>query len=540
MRRNEPVTQQERKYSKELHLITTTSLDSRITAVNDDFLEVAGYSREELIGEYHNIIRHPDMPKAAFADLWQTIERGDSWKGIVRNRCKNGDHYWVDAFVTPIRKDGRVVEYQSVRTRPTDEQIERAQKVYSAWENSQNPRRYLAGSPSLTVKLAGLYGITAMVAGAVTWSAAGAWQQVLLQGALLAAFTLALILVRPLVALTQKLREGIHPAMPWIYTGRRDEAAWVEFESQKKDSILRAISARMHTNAGSMQVSKSRAMDWLASSVDSIRNQQSDIHAITRAFEELGQSVTRVSELTTQTWEASEAVKGSASTCNGRMKDMSRAIEVLAGELRTANTRIAALSSRSESIGVVLEVITSIAEQTNLLALNAAIEAARAGDQGRGFAVVADEVRALAQRTHDSTREIGGIIGSLQEETEAVVQIINQGVSASEEARQVTAEATAALDSTLADIDVIAACSHEVAGATEEQSALSLQVERQARNLLELGDLSVNSSESARQESEQLSSNVDQAHLLASHFLTMLNTRGGTAANDRAGRRSSA
>ncbi|HAC28980.1 MAG TPA: chemotaxis protein, partial [Marinobacter hydrocarbonoclasticus] len=95
MRRNEPVTGHEREYPAHYHLITTTDLKGKITAANEEFAEVAGYSIDELVGQPHNLIRHPDMPPEAFANLWETIRKGDSWRGMVKNRCKNGDHYWV-------------------------------------------------------------------------------------------------------------------------------------------------------------------------------------------------------------------------------------------------------------------------------------------------------------------------------------------------------------------------------------------------------------------------------------------------------------
>ena len=189
MRRNEPVTGKEQIYPDHYHLITTTDLTSRITAVNPEFSEVAGFKEDELVGEYHNIIRHPDMPPGAFEDLWNTIRKGDSWKGMVKNRCKNGDHYWVDAFVTPIRRNGEIVEYQSVRCRPSADQIKRAETVYKHWRSGEVPRRYLATAPSLSVKISSMYLVLAGVIAGITFPVLSLPLAAVIQVLLLAVFT---------------------------------------------------------------------------------------------------------------------------------------------------------------------------------------------------------------------------------------------------------------------------------------------------------------------------------------------------------------
>ena len=121
MRVNHPVTQRERLYPEHQNLISTTDLESRITDANEEFCQIAGFGLEELQGAPHNLVRHPDMPTQAFADMWAHLRQNKSWMGPVKNRCKNGDHYWVSAFVTPIQDaSGKTVEYQSVRTAPDE------------------------------------------------------------------------------------------------------------------------------------------------------------------------------------------------------------------------------------------------------------------------------------------------------------------------------------------------------------------------------------------------------------------------------------
>ncbi|MGQ4880106.1 methyl-accepting chemotaxis protein [Billgrantia sp. LNSP4103-1] len=145
MRDNQPVTQREFKLSDEHLLITRTDLEGRITYANAAFVEVSGYSHEELIGAPHNLIRHPDMPQEAFADLWKTIETGESWQGVIKNRRKDGDHYWVQATVTPILDDGKCQGYTSVRTRAEAAVIEATAKRYAQLRAGRSKLRFRQG-----------------------------------------------------------------------------------------------------------------------------------------------------------------------------------------------------------------------------------------------------------------------------------------------------------------------------------------------------------------------------------------------------------
>jgi methyl-accepting chemotaxis protein len=130
MRTNLPVTQKEILVGENVNIVSSTDLKGVITQVNDDFVEISGYTKDELIGQPHNVLRHPDMPAEAFADLWKTLKSGHGWEGIVKNRCKNGDYYWVHAHVTPTREGNEIVGYTSVRRKATVNEIARADKLY--------------------------------------------------------------------------------------------------------------------------------------------------------------------------------------------------------------------------------------------------------------------------------------------------------------------------------------------------------------------------------------------------------------------------
>jgi len=130
LRATQTITPVEHIFPAQQRLISATDSSGKITYCNDEFAKISGYSREELVGSPHNLVRHPDMPAAVFGMMWSYLKAGKSWMGIVKNRCKNGDFYWVNAYVTPILENGHLVGYESVRVKPTREQIERAQTLY--------------------------------------------------------------------------------------------------------------------------------------------------------------------------------------------------------------------------------------------------------------------------------------------------------------------------------------------------------------------------------------------------------------------------
>jgi len=130
MKINMPVTQREKPFPSGKYLVSKTDLKGAITYCNDAFVELSGFTKDELIGKNHNLVRHPDMPPAAFENLWTTVKQGRPWRGIVKNRDKYGDHYWVDAFVVPLSKGGQITGYMSVRSEPSRQQVRDAEALY--------------------------------------------------------------------------------------------------------------------------------------------------------------------------------------------------------------------------------------------------------------------------------------------------------------------------------------------------------------------------------------------------------------------------
>ena len=121
---------EEVKLDKDTMIVSETNQKGIIIYANTDFCEIAGYTKEELIGQAHNKVRHPDMPKAAFKDLWETVESGNIWNGIVKNKTKNGGFYWVNATAYPSKSLNGTLRYISVRVKPTDDEIKKAVDLY--------------------------------------------------------------------------------------------------------------------------------------------------------------------------------------------------------------------------------------------------------------------------------------------------------------------------------------------------------------------------------------------------------------------------
>lgn len=429
MRVNLPVTNIEYLLDDESLLLSTTDTKGRITYVNQAFLEVSGYSEEELVGKAHNIIRHPDMPPEAFEDFWNTVKHGSPWTGLVKNRRKNGDFYWVNANATPLVENGKITGYLSVRIKPSRETIERVSPIYRKFlegkahnlkiEKGQVVRTDFIGkirtSMALTIgKRIGLCMfmatfLLAAIGGASWWSLSSTQTSSLLStsilGMTLAGVAMMLFLTYSLIKnILSPLKQAVNFANTLssgdltckIEVNRNDEFGQL-FKSINQMSInLRTTVLDVQRNAASVRLASGEIASGNLDLSQRTEEQASSLEETASSMEEL---TSTVRQNTDNSINANQLAQ-TTSNITARGGDMMR--EVVA--------TMSSITESSSKIADIINVIDGIAFQTNILALNAAVEAARAGEQGRGFAVVATEVRNLAQRSATAAKEIKALI----------------------------------------------------------------------------------------------------------------------------------
>ena len=519
MKINLPVTGRNVDIAQDANILSTTDLGSSITYANQDFIDVSGYSREELLGAPHNLLRHPDMPSAAFAHMWQTLKSGRSWMGMVKNRCKNGDHYWVSAYASPVTRDGVAVEYQSVRTRPDARRVMAAERVYARLRTGTRRMRPVLEMP---LKLSLVTGATcALTWGAGVGLASYPWAvQVLGLAAVGAVGILGVnLLLRPLRQLSERARRiADNPVSQAIYTGRADELGQIEFAMQMLEAQVGAVVGRIGDASQRLSGHAAALVEQLDSSHSSTLGQQSQTDQVATAIHEMAASVAQVANHAQQASKAADQAGSATREGHQRVDESRDAVLRLSQELARATTVIHQLESHSGDISGVLEVIRAIAEQTNLLALNAAIEAARAGEQGRGFAVVADEVRGLAQRTQQSTNEIQRMISTLQGGARDAVMAMEQSSQHVEASVDHAQRAASALDGISQRVNQITAMSVQIATAVEEQSAVSEDINRNIVGIRNAGEATVTAGQQSQLSSGDVAALAEDLRRLAEEF----------------------
>ncbi len=471
MRSNLPVSQNEFDFPDTDTLLSTTDVHGNIIYANAAFIRTSGFSVQELQGQPHNLVRHPDMPEQAFADMWRTLKEGRSWSALVKNRRYNGDHYWVRANAAPMVRKGRLTGYLSVRTKPARDEVQAADALYRKFKSGK------AGSLAFYRGLVVHTGLlrwrstlqllpvawrvrlplllTAMALGGSLY-AAGLDARAL---ALVAGVAGAMLLLTnwfiesqitaPLARLQRQARQ-VASGGPCddVRLNRCDEIGQIARAITQAGLNLQALLADVQEQVSSVQVASGQIAAANHEMSGRAEHAASSLEQTAAAMEQQSATIQQNSDAAQR---ASVLVAAATAATLGCGESVSK-----------VTSTMHQMSASSNKIVDIISVIDGIAFQTNILALNAAVEAARAGESGRGFAVVASEVRSLAGRSADAAREIKSLIGDSVARVEAGAQLVaNSG------------QTMADLVSKVGDVSTLIS---EIANASREQAQGIAQV----------------------------------------------------------------
>ena len=519
MRNNQPITQRERTFPAQQRLISTTDAKGVITYCNDAFVEISGFSREELIRAPHNLVRHPDVPAAVFSHMWGTLKQGLPWMGIVKNRCKTGDHYWVNAYVTPVFDGNQVVGYESVRIKPTAEQIRRAEALY------QRINQGKSAIPSSDKWLPVLQDWLPFILVSQLSFVIGATLNSQWGFALAAGLSVPLGLMglqwqqrglKRLLRLAEQTTSD--PLIAQMYTDSRGAQARLEMSILSQEARLKTCLTRLQDTAEHL-TSQAKQADALAhNSSVGLERQRLETDQVATAINEMAATTLEVASNVARTAIATQDANRLTSAGRGIAAETRAAIQRLSQSVGDTGETVTRLAHDSTEIGGVVDVIKGIADQTNLLALNAAIEAARAGEMGRGFAVVADEVRSLAQRTAESTGQIHQLIAKLQRTAEEAVLTMEIGRKQADEGVERVQQADEALAGISDAVANITDMANQIAAAAEEQSAVADEVNRSITTIAQLADKTAGEAHDTALLSEALTATAHGQYALVERF----------------------
>ncbi|AND88390.1 MULTISPECIES: methyl-accepting chemotaxis protein [Bradyrhizobium] len=526
MRKNFPVTDVEYPVSDETLIVSRTDLKGKLTYFNEDFLAAAGFTSAELMGQPHNIVRHPDMPPEAFDNLWDTLKAGKPWLGAVKNRRKNGDFYWVLATASPIRENGHVTGYTSIRTRLPADQRKLAEEVYAAIREKKPHgyrvdagiirRRSLLDRFSVftgtlkarlvtTMTLQALFMLALGIGGAL--STGGSTSLVLTLLALVGIAIVGFAGLATMRAIQGPMRH-LNDTMLNLVQDKLDNRIVIERDDEIGEALrnLQTVQTIIRFSRDEVQAVQRRAeeqrkagmtkladgfeaaigeiVETVSSAATELEASASTLSSTAGRAQELATVVAAGSEEAStnvhSVASAAEEMSSSVHEIGRQVQDSTRIASEAVSQAHATTERVSELSRAASRIGDVVELINAIAGQTNLLALNATIEAARAGEAGRGFAVVASEVKALAEQTAKATGEIGQQVGGIQAATQESVGAISEISGTIARLSEISSAIAAAVEQQRAATQEIARNVQQAANGTQQVSSNVGDVQRGA------------------------------------------------------------
>jgi aerotaxis receptor len=476
------------------------------------------------------------MLPGAFGWLWDTIKAGRPWRGIVKNRCKNGDFYWVDALAVPVRKNNETIGYMSVRTEPNRQQIADAEALYQKLKDgtAKIPKPSLWMQISLKTKLTGfvLWLVAAQIIGAafnlagpsigLSSGAIDVALQLLGGSSIVVGVTL-LFMQREMMVIIDRI------------IGRLDHIAQGDLTDEiplhRVDELgkLNDALVTMQTHFKAMMAEIAEAAKTVEENADSLNagmeetrkvaNTQSDaVSRIAAAVEQLVASVGEVADSADQATHVVEESRTLLNQASASMTDSQEASKQVISTVNAASQTMSELFQSIFAIGRITQAIREIADQTNLLALNAAIEAARAGETGRGFAVVADEVRKLAEKASTQTNEITTTVQEIQRITQLAVTGMEAAGAHVAHTDSAMIQARSGLDSVSKHEDQVASISCHIAEGTREQSAAGNEIAGQVEGIVRGIDHTAATIAEVSQRSNQMRDTAGHLRELISYF----------------------
>ncbi len=479
MKINTPVTGREVPVPRGECILSTTTTRGIITYADETFCRIAKFSLDELIGKPHNIVRHPDMPPLAFEDLWKTIKGGKSWFGLVKNRCKDGDHYWVDAYVTPILENGEISEYQSVRIHAEEDCVRRAEEIYGALGRKKTdpiPERFLPPKRNLKAKIRLALAATVLATAlpfllplplAVDLSLAlllGVWTGTRLLGKAMA----------PIHEVVDEARTIYqNPIAQYVYTGRTDEAGAIRlaFKALRMQAI--GVLGRVDDISKAVLKSATSVRESAVMTNERSKAQNEQTQQMAAAMEELSVSAKSVADNTRVATEDAQESESKAEEGLKVLRRTERTVKELAESVNQIAGEIGSLVQENSRIHQALEIINEIAEQIKLLALNATLEATRAGEHGKGFAIVAQEIRTLAKHTEEATSDIADILKSLQQKAEGSQALMSSSTDIAHQSVDKMNEGMESFDGIRESVEKILQMNQVILTSTNEQSEVT-------------------------------------------------------------------